>query len=87
MHEAWQAQAWALAEALKEAGRIDPAAFAAALGARLAAGQASDDDYWQAFLAVLSELAPLDPAEVAARRDAWEAAYRRTPHGAPVTLD
>ncbi|RVT82616.1 nitrile hydratase accessory protein [Rhodobacteraceae bacterium CCMM004] len=91
MSEAWHLQAHALAEALKAEGRIDPGAFSSALSTALT--QMPDDDagYWTAYLATLERLtAPvpgLDPATVATRKAAWEDAYRRTPHGRPVTLE
>ena len=49
------------------------------------------DDYFNAWLetleALLAEDGAAEPGEVARLRAAWEAAYLRTPHGAPVHLD
>jgi nitrile hydratase accessory protein len=54
----WQAEAFAMAVALIEAGRITPAEWAAALGAARA-GHAPDDGadgYWRDWLATLESL-------------------------------
>lgn len=55
----WQAEAFAMAVALVESGRITPAAWAAALGMARAAHAPDDgaDGYWQDWLAALERLA------------------------------
>ena len=93
--EPWQAQALAMADAMVAAGHFSASAWAQALGAELADAEtrgAPDtlDTYYQAVLAALEALADtgagITRAEQAERRAAWEAAYRRTPHGRPVEL-
>ncbi|HUC61267.1 MAG TPA: nitrile hydratase accessory protein [Alphaproteobacteria bacterium] len=89
--EPWQAQAFALAVELAEAGHFTWAEWTEALAAEIA--RAGDDDgsrYYEHWLAALERLVTAkglaEPAAMAARRDAWERAYRATPHGKPVEL-
>jgi nitrile hydratase accessory protein len=53
----WQAEAFAMAVALVEGGRVTPAAWAAALGAARAAHGPDDgaDGYWQDWLVALEQ--------------------------------
>ena len=89
--EPWQAQAFALALKLHEAGAFTWPEWAQALSAELA-GDPDDDgsryyDHWVAALEGLVAGRNLAaPAELAARKDAWRDAYLRTPHGQPVEL-
>lgn len=91
----WHAQVFALTVHLHAAGHFDWPGWAERFGAVLARhGLSRDlnggDDYFAAWLealeALLAELAVASPDDVEALRSAWEAAYLRTPHGAPVTL-
>lgn len=93
--EPWHAQVFALTVHLNETGRFawpDWAARFADTLARHGLGRDLDggDDYFAAWLETLESIltedgsAPAD--EVAAMRDAWEAAYLATLHGAPVRL-
>ena len=94
--EPWQAHAFALAVRLSEAGLFSWSEWAAALGAELAAaserGEPDDGSrYYHHWLAALERLVAAkniigQPALVA-RKEEWAAAYRRTPHGNPVSLD
>jgi nitrile hydratase accessory protein len=93
--EPWQAQAFALAVKLSEAGHFAWAEWAAALGAELAAAAArgEPDDgsrYYEHWLAALERLVKAkglaEGTALLARKDAWAAAYRNTPHGKPVEL-
>lgn len=90
--EPWQAQAFALALELHGRGAFTWAEWAQALSARLkAAGEADDGGrYYEHWLAALEDLTVAKrlaaPDELSERRDAWAAAYRRTPHGRPVQL-
>jgi nitrile hydratase accessory protein len=99
--EPWQAQAFALAVELSEAGHFTWGEWTAELAAEITAaparaggeaGGAVDDGarYYDCWLAALERLVVAkglaDPAALAARRAAWEAAYRATPHGQPVDL-
>ena len=91
----WHAQLFAVTVHLHARGLFTWPEWTQALGAILSrhgAGRALDggDDYFAAWLEALEGLLAArslaDPAEVSALRDAWEAAYLSTPHGAPVHL-
>jgi nitrile hydratase accessory protein len=93
--EPWQAHAFALAVKLSETGLFTWSEWAQALGAELAAANArgEPDDgsrYYHYWLAALERLVAakniLGPATMLSRKEEWAAAYRRTPHGHPVTL-
>ena len=93
--EPWQAHAFALAVKLSEAGLFTWSEWAAALGAELAAatGRGEPDDgsrYYHHWLAALEHLAAAKDVVTArtllVRKEAWAEAYRRTPHGQPVSL-
>jgi nitrile hydratase accessory protein len=93
--EPWQAQAFALAVRLSEQGHFTWKEWAATLAAEIkaAADRGEPDDgsrYYDHWLAALERLAAAkgltDPAALAARKEAWAEAYRRTPHGKPVEL-
>ena len=94
--EPWQAQAFALAVRLSEQGHFSWEEWAEALGAELkaAADAGRPDDgshYYEHWLAALEKLVTskqlTDTSSMAARKEAWAEAYRRTPHGQPVTLE
>jgi nitrile hydratase accessory protein len=89
--EPWQAQAFALTLKLHEGGAFTWPEWAQALSAELATDPGDDGtryyDHWVAALEGLVTGRNLAaPAELSARKDAWEAAYLRTPHGKPVEL-
>jgi nitrile hydratase accessory protein len=93
--EPWQAEAWALAISLQDAGHVTAAEWSAALGAEILAAQARGDPddgstYYRHVLAALERLAGekglASRAALLNRRRAWEEAYRSTPHGRPVAL-
>lgn len=93
--EPWQAQAFALAVKLSEAGYFTWKEWAAALAAELkaAADRGEPDDgsrYYEHWLAALERLVTAkglsDAAALAERKEAWADAYRHTPHGKPVEL-
>ena len=89
--EPWQAQAFALTLKLHEGGAFTWTEWAQALSAELA-GDPGDDgsryyDHWVAALEGLVAGRNLAaPDELAARKEAWKAAYLRTAHGKPVEL-
>ncbi len=94
--EPWEAQAFALALELHEAGHFTWSEWAEALGAEIKAAQARGDPdlgdtYYRHWLAALERLAAekgLVPAgDLAARKAAWRQAFLDTPHGQPVALD
>ena len=89
--EPWQAQAFALAVRLRQAGYFTATEWAETLGAVLR--EAGDDDgshYYEHWLVALERLSlakGLTEVETLNRRtEAWEDAYRHTPHGKPVEL-
>ena len=93
--EPWEAQAFALAVKLSERGYFTWKEWATALADELqaAAGRGEPDDgsrYYHHWLVVLERLATAkgltDLPALAARKEAWAEAYRRTPHGKPVEL-
>ncbi len=93
--EPWQAQAFALAVNLSEQGHYTWKEWAAALADELQAadrrGEPDDGSrYYEHWLAALERLVTAkgltDPAALLTRKEAWAAAYRRTPHGRPVEL-
>jgi nitrile hydratase accessory protein len=93
--EPWQAQAFALAVQLHASGAFSWNDWAAALAAELKAADArgEPDDgshYYEHWLNALERLVKertlASSQELVARRDAWAAAYRNTPHGKPVEL-
>jgi len=94
--EPWQAQAFALAVKLSEQGHFTwkewTAALAHELNAAATRGQPDLDGthYYDHWLAALERLVIdkglADRHSLSARKDAWEDAYRHTPHGSPVEL-
>ncbi len=90
--EPWQAQAFALAVQLHQQGAFTWPEWASALSARLKAAGNDDDGsrYYEHWLAALEDLTTqkrlTDALALAARKDAWAAAYARTPHGKPVEI-
>jgi len=93
--EPWQAQAFALAVKLSEAGHFTWKEWAAALAGELenAAHRGEPDDgshYYDHWLAALERLVTAkgltDPAALVERKEAWADAYRHTPHGKPIEL-
>ncbi len=94
--EPWEAQAFALALKLHEAGHFTWAEWTEALSAEIKAAQARGDPdlgdtYYRHWLAALERLAAekgLVPAgALAARKAAWRQAFLDTPHGQPVLLE
>jgi nitrile hydratase accessory protein len=93
--EPWQAQAFALAVKLSEAGHFTWTEWAATLAAELnaAAERGEPDDgsrYYEYWLAALERIVTAkgltDLAALLERKEAWADAYRHTPHGKPVEL-
>ncbi|UWR16587.1 nitrile hydratase accessory protein [Sulfitobacter sp. M368] len=91
----WHAQVFALTVHLNEAGHFAWADWAERFGATLARHGLDKElnggeDYFTAWLetleSFLAEIGMAAPADVADLRNAWEAAYLSTPHGAPVHL-
>jgi nitrile hydratase accessory protein len=89
--EPWQAQAFALAVQLSEAGYFTWTEWSETLGAELRAGGEDDGTrYYESWLRALERLSLAkgltDTATLDTRIAAWADAYRRTPHGRPVEL-
>jgi nitrile hydratase accessory protein len=94
--EPWEAHAFALAVNLSEAGLFTWGEWSAALAEELAAASRRGDPddgsrYYQHWLAALERLVAAKNLVAApsliARKEEWAEAYRRTPHGTPVTLE
>jgi nitrile hydratase accessory protein len=93
--EPWQAQAFALAVTLSDHGHFTWKEWATELAATLkaAADRGEPDDgshYYDHWLTTLERLVAAKglaaPETLLTRKDEWAAAYRNTPHGAPIEL-
>jgi nitrile hydratase accessory protein len=93
--EPWQAQAFALVVHLHSKGAFTWQEWASALSDEIkrATARGEQDDgthYFDHWLAALEQLVRqrglAEGSALAARKDAWAEAYRRTPHGKPVEL-
>lgn len=93
--EPWQAQAFAIAVRLSEAGHFTWREWTRALAEELKAAteRGEPDDgthYYEHWLAALEKLVTekglTTQQALAGRKEAWAEAYRHTPHGKPVTL-
>jgi nitrile hydratase accessory protein len=93
--EPWEAQAFAMAVALRERGLIDWGEWAQTLGEEIRRAQAAGDPdtgetYYRHWLATLERIVAekglTDPDTLARYRAAWDHAADRTPHGAPIEL-
>lgn len=86
--EPWEAQAFAMAVKLNEAGVFGWGEWAETLGAELKAHPARP--YYESWLAALERLVEakgvMSEAERLARVDAWDRAAKATPHGQPIEL-
>ena len=86
--EPWEAQAFAMAVKLNEAGVFGWGEWAETLGAELKA--APERPYYESWLVALERLAEAkgvtSPEERAARIEAWDRAAKATPHGQPIRL-
>ena len=92
----WHAQVFALTVHLNESGHFIWGDWAQRFGATLKQHGLTKElnggeDYFVAWLETLegflAEAGLADPSEAARFRDAWEVAYLKTAHGAPVHLD
>ena len=86
----WEAQAFALAILLHQRGVFAWDEWTRTLAEEIHRPEAEGRSYYQHWLAALERLTAAKnlaaPAELAARRDAWERATRATPHGQPILL-
>lgn len=94
-HEAWEAQAFAMALALQRRGLFSAAEWAQTLATEIAAAQAAGDPdlgdtYYRHWLAALEKLVVAKGAssveEMMRYQHAWDHAAHRTPHGQPLDL-
>ena len=87
--EPWEAQAFAMAVKLHEAGVFGWSEWAETLGAELKA--APERPYYESWLAALERLVEAKGvttrAERAARIEEWDRAAKATPHGQPIQLN
>lgn len=86
--EPWQARAFAIAILASRQGCFTWSEWTQTLSRELQ--RASDAAYFDCWLAALQSLlvgkGAIAPGELSERKQAWENAYRHTPHGAPVRL-
>lgn len=94
--EPWEAQAFAMAVRLHEAGHFTWTEWAAALAEQIKQAQAAGDPdlgdtYYLHWLAALERLVAakglVTADELARRKGEWAEAARATPHGQPIELD
>jgi nitrile hydratase accessory protein len=93
--EAWQAQAFAMVQALQQQGHLTPREWMDALSAEIVVsnmrGEPDDGSrYYDCWLAALEKLVVvkdfMSQAEMARRKQEWDEAARDTPHGQPIVL-
>jgi nitrile hydratase accessory protein len=91
----WEAQAFAMTLALHEGGAFSWTEWGEALSEAIAeAGRAGNtdtgEDYYRHWLTALERIAArkglVTESLLRQRRDEWEVAARRTPHGQPIHL-
>jgi len=91
----WQAQAFAMTVALHERGAFEWTEWAGTLAEVIAEVKSRGDadtggDYYRHWLTALESIATrkglVTGALLAHRRDQWDEAARRTPHGKPIEL-
>ena len=93
--EPWEAQAFAIKQALEERGVFTAEEWSAALGAEIKRARAAGDPdtgetYYRHWLAALESLLAAkgvaDRATMGRYYEAWDHAADRTPHGQPIEL-
>jgi nitrile hydratase accessory protein len=93
--EPWQAEAFAVAQALIEVGEVTSAEWMSALAEAISAHQRAGDpdlgdtyyEHWLAALEAVCEAKGLiSPDEAEGRAEQWRRAYLNTPHGESVEL-
>lgn len=94
--EPWQARAFAIAVLASKQGCFSWSEWTHALSRELqrassgVEGQQGRPGYFDCWLSALRSLlldkGAIAQGELRERKDAWESAYRRTPHGVPVSL-
>ncbi len=92
--EPWQAQAFAMAVSLNEAGLFTWAEWVGVFSRHLQRaedeGRDTGKEYYLCWLSALEEIVAakrlLDREELHRRKQAWDLAARATPHGEPIVL-
>ncbi len=93
--EPWEANAFAMAVRLNEAGVFTWVEWAATLASEIDSAQADGDrdlgdTYYRHWLNALETLVAskglLGVSDMARRKEEWRRAYLATPHGAPIEL-
>ncbi len=92
--EPWQAQAFAMAVSLNEAGLFTWAEWVEVFSRHLRrveeAGRDSGSEYYLCWLSALEDIVAekrlLGRRELQQRKEAWDRAARATPHGEPIAL-
>lgn len=93
--EPWQADAFAMTQALVEAGVVTSAEWTSALASAISTHQRAGDpdtgdtyyEHWLVALEAVCEAKGLtSPDELDACAEQWRRAYLNTPHGQPVEL-
>jgi nitrile hydratase accessory protein len=90
----WEAQVFALAVQLSEAGHFTWREWADCLAQQIAARASCEGDdgsrYYDSWLAALEKIVAekklVDGDELARRKMEWDEAARATPHGQPIVL-
>ena len=94
--ESWQAQAFAIAVTLSEAGLFSWQEWSSELGASIQSRQKNGDPddgetYYLHWLETLEKMLSrknlIEHADLLRRITEWKEAYRKTPHGQPVQLE
>lgn len=85
--EPWQAQVFAMAVKLSEAGHFSWSEWSEALGREVSACEQPGYEQWLSALeGLLVGKGLMSEAERQARIAAWDEAARATPHGQPILL-
>ncbi|WP_200845091.1 nitrile hydratase accessory protein [Roseomonas sp. 18066] len=83
----WEAQAFAMTLALHEAGCFAWGEWAQCLGAEIAGSEKPYYEHWLAALErIVTDKKIVTTDVLEHRRQAWEQAAARTPHGQPIHL-
>lgn len=90
-HEAWEAQAFAMASLLQQRGYVTRKEWTEALSQEIAAGAQDDgSDYYLRWLSALERVVAakglIGQNELGRRKQEWDEAARATPHGKPIEL-
>lgn len=91
-NEPWEARAFAMAVTLNEAGQFTWSEWAEVFGAQIAENTSNGDElsYYQVWMnsleAIMLKNQIVANDDINKRKQEWEAACMRTPHGEPIEL-